>query len=72
MNYFYYKLEKTTPNIEDRIDKLETVIQKIDNLKDRKVDTLSKKIIVALNLIESSINKKIIYYRKTMLDTEPV
>ena len=72
MNYFYYKLEKTTPNIEDRIDKLETVIQKIDNLKDRKVETLSKKIIVALNLIESSINKKIIYYRKTMLDTEPV
>lgn len=66
MNNFYSKLDKSISNIEKKINKLEVVSNKIESIKKVKWNKLSNNSKELINLIESNINSKIIFYKKEL------
>ena len=66
MTKFYSKLDKNYSDITKRIDKLEKVNSKIEKLKKTKWKKLTKEILEILDLLEESIDKKILFYRNLL------
>ncbi len=68
MDNFYSKLDTSLEIVEDRINKLDKINNKIKEIKETKWDKLSDNNKNVLNLVELSIEKRIIYYNSLLED----
>ena len=66
MNNFYSKLDNSISNTEKKINKLEIIVNKIESIKKLKWDKISYNSKDLLILLESSLNNKIILYKKEL------
>lgn len=65
LDNFYIKLERNTTDVDKRIKKLETIINRIESVEISKWNRLSSKSKTLLSLLKSNISNKITQYKES-------